>query len=430
MKNMLTAVFLLGFLGISFGVFGQHLSVVESSRPCDINSRYTLYLEADPTACYGNSIQVTSAGWRAAPIDLGNGVGFAATVSTSVSPTGWAYAIEVQPTNRNRDIEVRELVYTPNCLHASYTTNITITPRVRLVPNLTDIEIVSSSLCVGAILAEAKDGNKTSASTYTWTFNGDPITSNAVQGFLDKPAGAAITSDFSIGVVAHNGCTARNYTKNFEIYPVFMNKVKINVPDGYCDGTKNEFSIASALPGIEYKWEFTANPYPGAAPLPASIATQGPYQALDKINFSPNFGKDPLINNYGLVGSYTITAWYRGSDCVWRLVGSETNNVDYSSCSGNGGSARTAMGDNLSIFNSAATLTAFPNPTTGLVELIREGGQIEAVKVYDIAGALVAQKLNITDSNTSIDLGKFPKGLYMVNIQTATTNETIRVVKE
>lgn len=428
MKNILTAVFLLGFLGTSTALFARHLSVIESSRPCNINTKHTLYLEADPNACYGNSIQVTSPNWRATPIDIGNGAGFAASVPLTVSPTGWAYAIEVQSHNRMRNINVRELVYTPNCMYSSYTTNITISPRVRLAPDLTDIGLISTSLCVGTLLAEAKDDNKTSVSTYSWTYQGSPIASNAVQGYLLKSAGTAINTDFTLGVTANNGCVSRSYSKTFDVYPlVASSEPRLVFPTQYCSGTRNEFSLANPIPGIEYRWEFTAQM---PSTLHPSIASQGPYQSLDMTTFSPDFGTNPIVDQ-GLVTSYTITVWYRGWDCDWKYLDSRSVNVTYSPYCSGGGSNRIAADNTFSTLDSKEdVLTAFPNPTTGVVNLDSEGEEIEAVKVYNVAGVLVTQKLNISDSNPSIDLSKFPKGMYMVNIQTATTNKTVQVIKE
>lgn len=498
MKNILTAVFLLGFLGITSGIFGQNLRLLNKNLPC-INQNfakygtYKLYLEAREPDFINNFNQQTISivpsviTYNVSLGIVGVGGHNGEKVQYSGSPTGWAYAITVRmgalaytPGNTPPPFIVEE--FDPST-SISYKKTIPLKRKDVLAP-IVDIKVLESDLCAGTITVEAVtnsaiDGFEYSHESYDWSFNGNPVAST-VNNNIDKSTvtlniGTAITNAFSIAVsvkslyanaVTPTVCAQINYSKSFNLAtsagPTTFNKE--GSPNKYCSGTNNEFIIETPTVGVEYRWTFDAN----------GIDTDYDVQVsgLNLTSFSPDFGKSNVIYPGGAVTSFILVVEYRIGCGNWMPLFPNAsiatyptippfyfiniNPVQYKNCSSTPTGNRTmqeqgkmetlierSFGEseevNSSDINNPTStlteikeqkLTAFPNPTTGLVELSSDGEQIETVKIYSVAGALVTQKLNISDSNPSIDLSKFPKGMYMVNIQTATTNKTIQVVKE
>ncbi len=498
MKNILTAVFLLGFLGISFGVFAQNLRLLNKNLPC-INQNfakygtYKLYLEArEPDFVNNTNLQTISIVPMISTYNItlgivGVGGQSGEKIQYSGSPTGWVYAVTVRmgglsytPGNIPPPFVVEEVDPSTGISHKK-----TIyLKRKDVIAPVVDIKVLESDLCTGTITVEAITnsaigGFEYSHELYDWSFNGSVVAStvnnNTDKSTVTLNVGGAINNNFSISVlvkslytnaVTPTVCASKNYTKSFNwavaAAPTTFNKK--GDATKYCRGANNEFFIETPTTGIEYRWTFDAN----------GIDTDYDEQVagLNLTSFVPDFGKNNTVYPSGAVTSFILIVEYRIGCGPWiPLYPNATiatypimppfffinvNPVQYQDCSTNP-SKPNQQQDKMEMLlehsfgegEQTGTLERetktqsshitemkgdqfiiFPNPTTGLVELRSEEATIEAVKVYDVRGALVTQKLNITDSNISIDLGKFPKGLYMVNIQTATTNETIRVVKE
>lgn len=155
----------------------------------------------------------------------------------------------------------------------------------------------------------------------------------------------------------------------------------------------------------------------------------GTAQGLDLTSFYPDFGA------IGSVPYFTVSAFYR-TNCSssWQpiLPSYSVSPIGYKNCDVINGKTTSDQTGGLKGLNSSTdvALTAYPNPTTGLVEVNNEGEKIEAINVYNVTGALVSQKLNVANTNATLNLSSLAKGMYMINVQTATTNKTIQVVKE
>ncbi|MGH1339419.1 MAG: T9SS type A sorting domain-containing protein [Aureispira sp.] len=458
MKNILKSVAILCFISIVTSIHAQsHLSPIRKLRPCQLNQDYILYLQADAptTACYGNSIQIISSAAYATIHDCGTGVGAGFAQKNDDSPTGWAYCIKVEGSNGNRPIQIRELVYTPNCAAFSHynTRRISATVRRRPTP-ITDIELESTSLCGGLILARAKDAFSSTHDSYTWYYNGSAVPNGTTEpDLLLLQTGQNINSNFTIGVTAINTCGTINYTETFTVdNPPYMARPRIVVPSLYCAG-KNTFTINHVTPGIEYKWQFiplTTHSTPSTLPIPI------PKQGLEMTSYTPDFGRKANTITTGDVIDYQIKLYFR-TNCSAGWVLSEdiiVNGISYNACYNNRAAHQTvnamsngghsveggATNNNtnpsnsnnspLSTLKDGTRLTASPNPTTGFVELNSGGKIVEAVFVYDVTGILVSQQLNNPTTNPTIDLSDLPKGMYLVKVQTATTSKTIQVAKQ
>lgn len=454
MKNILTAVVMLCLLGMGTTIWGQgHLSVIKEEMPCSLTNSYTLYLQAkappvDPVnpspgdGCYADHIQIVGANpfnVTTCPIPLGTLPG--TRVPLASSPTGWAYCINVPGTNQNRVIRVRELYYNYDCSGSGKIRRINIVPRAtkRPVP-IIDLELVETDLCNGKFTVQAHNASSTHDS-YEWSYNNNPYqtTMNATNSF-NFPGQIANTT-FTVGVKVSNKCGDESYSEVFKVKdPIFAAQPKIQLPAQYCDGTKNEFTINQATPSVEYKWEFIPN-------APAMVIEQG----LDMTSFSPNFGTTN-VTGVGATTSYTINLYIKFNCSSGWILGDQKviTSVTYSSnCNGSGGGsskiANQSMnleslvnrhvnegnGSSLSALDGQGSFsTAYPNPTTGKVEVKNSSEAIQNIFVYDATGTLVVQKLEVKNNTATIDLSDLSNGMYFITVQGKTTSENLKVIKQ
>ena len=87
--------------------------------------------------------------------------------------------------------------------------------------------------------------------------------------------------------------------------------------------------------------------------------------------------------------------------------------------------------ENLDQFeNSSEMISAYPNPTTGVIT-IKSEGTIKSIDVYSITGAKILSRPNITDqASKDIDLSKFNNGIYIIIVNDGTKNHTLKVTKQ
>ena len=67
----------------------------------------------------------------------------------------------------------------------------------------------------------------------------------------------------------------------------------------------------------------------------------------------------------------------------------------------------------------------YPNPVQDVLHIKAEGA-VNAVRVYNIHGAVVAQALN---NVREINLSHLPTGVYMVRIEVGENVGTMRIIK-
>jgi len=73
-------------------------------------------------------------------------------------------------------------------------------------------------------------------------------------------------------------------------------------------------------------------------------------------------------------------------------------------------------------------MEVYPNPVKTILHINTLGIEDVNVKIYDVLGHLVFQKLGI--SNQSINLASLKKGLYVLALQTAKQQKTFKLIKE
>lgn len=126
--------------------------------------------------------------------------------------------------------------------------------------------------------------------------------------------------------------------------------------------------------------------------------------------------------------SYTVTVSGNTTTCTTSTssvtVTMLTNSVE---CCGGGGGGRLANpGD------SAGCFQVFPNPNKGLFTVtMPEGtGNIESVRVFDLQGRLVFEKLEIGAEKAEIDLSHSPAGTYLIKVVAGGVEKVNKVVIE
>ena len=81
--------------------------------------------------------------------------------------------------------------------------------------------------------------------------------------------------------------------------------------------------------------------------------------------------------------------------------------------------------DNYTLDN---TVTVYPNPTTGVVQIKNEELRMKSVEVYDVYGKLL-HAMSVNDHTANLDLSGYAKGTYFVKVTTEKGVVTKRVVK-
>ena len=74
------------------------------------------------------------------------------------------------------------------------------------------------------------------------------------------------------------------------------------------------------------------------------------------------------------------------------------------------------------------SVTVYPNPTTGLVQIQNGEWRMENVEVYDAYGKLLNTMI-VNDNTVNLDLSGYAKGTYFVRVTTERGVVTKRVVK-
>ncbi len=78
----------------------------------------------------------------------------------------------------------------------------------------------------------------------------------------------------------------------------------------------------------------------------------------------------------------------------------------------------------------SSSISAFPNPTSGIIT-IKSEGSIRSINVYSITGARIYSKPIITDeASKEIDLSNFNNGVYIIIVNDGIKDHTLKVIKQ
>ena len=87
-----------------------------------------------------------------------------------------------------------------------------------------------------------------------------------------------------------------------------------------------------------------------------------------------------------------------------------------------------AQGVGIDDYTLDNSVTVYPNPTSGLIQILNSEFRIENVEVYDVFGKLL-NAMSVNDHTANLDLGGYAKGTYFVKVTTERGVVTKRVVK-
>jgi Secretion system C-terminal sorting domain/FG-GAP repeat len=213
----------------------------------------------------------------------------------------------------------------------------------------------------------------------------------------------------------------------------------------YNDGNENAAGHARVYQINEYNWTQIGSDIDGRA-------------EVNKLGHSVSLNSDGSVVVVGAPYSINYKGYakvYQNNSGSWLKVGSDINgeeSLDESGSSvcintdgsviaigapyndGNAGSAGHARvystTPGLGIKDLAeAGISIYPNPTNGIVKLDFAGNNAQKLRVADITGKTVFEKMNV-QKNETIDLSAFANGIYIIMIETEEGNYSSKIIKE
>ena len=91
------------------------------------------------------------------------------------------------------------------------------------------------------------------------------------------------------------------------------------------------------------------------------------------------------------------------------------------------GAAPSRLNPSLQLEESTWSLSIAPNPSSDVVT-INSNSQIEYLRCYGMDGK-TAREITM-DGNNQISIKSFPKGVYMLEVRTASTSRIVKLVKD
>ena len=240
------------------------------------------------------------------------------------------------------------------------------------------------------------------------------ITSSANAGGTIAPLG--------IKTIAYGGSQVYTITSNtgYKIDSVLIDGV--NNPTAVGSG-KYTFSNVIADHTIRVVFTprtFTITASTGAngtiSPIGAVLVNYG---ASETFNFVPNAGFkiDKVLVN----GKNNSAAVSSGSYTFTNVTGNQTIAVSFASA------AMPAPPSPIPPMDGETEMTtAYPNPTTGILNLKNDELKINSIQVFDTNGKLMQEIKNVDSAEISIDLSTYPEGVYFLNVD----GQKVKVMKQ
>jgi len=82
--------------------------------------------------------------------------------------------------------------------------------------------------------------------------------------------------------------------------------------------------------------------------------------------------------------------------------------------------------EDFNISNLESNISVFPNPTTGIVNIISQNTKIESISVFDISGKILQN--NTAFTGNTLDLSWLSNGVYFIKIKTLSEQTTHKVI--
>ena len=242
------------------------------------------------------------------------------------------------------------------------------TPITFTVNALPNVAVNSGSVCSGGSFTMTPSG----AITYTFS-NGSPI----INPTVSSPP--SVTAMYTVTGTDAQGCT------NIAVSSVTV----YALPNGSLSSSASNACVNS-----------------GSITLTGS-PTGGMYS-----------GTNVSANNFTPATSGTFTPGYSFTNTATGCSNTASTTIVVNSCTGLDAFIKTGSG-----------IEIHPNPNSGEFTVEFANGEEKYIKVLDITGRLIYSGSGSQDK-TVIDITSLADGMYYVLIQSANTNETIKMVKQ
>jgi hypothetical protein len=126
-------------------------------------------------------------------------------------------------------------------------------------------------------------------------------------------------------------------------------------------------------------------------------------------------GRDTAMEKYAPIGSNLM--YLNGNNPRWYSVDQQAAIRLNLGNFGYGGCGLVSVDENKET-HLKADWKIYPNPTTGKVFMEEMEEEIFAVRVFDLQGKMLRQKM-MTENNQGMDLTALPNGIYLIQIRTA-----------
>lgn len=236
-------------------------------------------------------------------------------------------------------------------------------------------------------------------------------------GFTKLIVDAADTSimilgikNFGLGKVMMGGMTQPNYhNPQPQAYNLrsnmlsYMNSILPLPGISDCPAPRAVYQV-NVTPNVSYNQSQTSCLQGGAIPLQGGIPAGGVY-TISGVSVTE---LNPTVTGVGNVTvTYTFTDGNGCSDAANSVISIvDCANIDES---------------------VAGSLSVYPNPTTGLLNIEATGGLVSEVEVISITGKVI-YSVNVNSSSVQVNMSHLSKGVYMVRVKQPTGNSVHRII--
>ncbi|MFC5271257.1 T9SS type A sorting domain-containing protein [Adhaeribacter terreus] len=306
----------------------------------------------------------------------------------------------------------------------------------------------STTICTGGSVTLTA-ASSTSGVTYQWFNNGTAIP-NATAATYNATAAGSYT------VVADlTGCSSAASAATV----ITMNTtppapgVNAGGPTTFCTGGSVNLTAVSAISGATFTWFLNGNVIPGATSATYTATAAGSYSASATSNGCSSPASlsttvtvkqkptQPTITQTGNLlhsSSSTGNQWFKNGTAIPGATaqtlnassnGTYTAKVTSNGCTSDASNAVTITNTGISDDESNLPITVFPNPSTGVFNLILPEGKSVEITVSDLAGKLIQQK-TLHSKTTQLNLSHAAKGIYLLQFKTETGTAIRKLIVE
>ncbi len=180
----------------------------------------------------------------------------------------------------------------------------------------------------------------------------------------------------------------------------------VNGNSGSCAGTTTINISVNALPGATASSTLATCPTCSDGAVSVSTSGTGPFT----YNWIPGNITTQSVGSLP-VGCYTVTV------------------TDANGCTNNSNACIISQSPTSLLQNTSLSFEIYPNPTNGLITIVTPSHELKTIRLVDVTGRVILEMQELNEL-TDLDLSKYSKGVYYLNVKTATGTLTKKVIKE